>query len=521
MLPRILRPRRYRSWASHLIRILVATCALAGLPVRAEALTPHETGRWTQPVSWSERAVHLALLRGNQSPFHSQVIWWEGSDDEKGSFIGGLWGWRPGAWSCASTPDTAEMLQLPLATPSTDLLFCSGHTQLADGKLFVAGGTQGGSEFGVRTAYTFDPAADSADAWVKRDSMASHRWYPNATLLADGRVLVSSGSHYQHIEFFGGLENADTVPTDSALFRYGIGEGGKVDPAVRTSGQPWPGPRVGHTWTYFGSNKSFLFGGKDANGNFLNDFWTLQRNPNEFGADYSYVWEQDVISGSPAPRWMHTAVLALDDPTATKMIVFGGIKKTNLGQDVALDDVWRLWFDTSGPGYTWTKVSVDTTSGTPRARSGHVALWHASDRRMLMFGGSGTPGGAPTDSALWCLTFASDMQSARWSKLGAVGPGPRVNFAAAYSPDWIDLDKTHTDAYIFGGQLASGGKSNELWRLKLGSDPTTDASWEQVTYLSGTPSPRSGHTLLADGGNHFLYVFGGTPPSGTPDDTFY
>ena len=69
-------------------------------------------------------------------------------------------------------------------------LFCSGHSLLADGRLFVAGGhIQNG--VGVAKASIYDPVAN---AWTALPAMNAGRWYPTATVLANGDVLVVSGS---------------------------------------------------------------------------------------------------------------------------------------------------------------------------------------------------------------------------------------------------------------------------------------------------------------------------------------
>jgi hypothetical protein len=69
-------------------------------------------------------------------------------------------------------------------------IFCVGHSFLADGRLFVAGGhVQNG--WGLPNASIYDPVAD---AWTRVPDMNAGRWYPTSTTLPNGDVLVSSGS---------------------------------------------------------------------------------------------------------------------------------------------------------------------------------------------------------------------------------------------------------------------------------------------------------------------------------------
>src|ERR687887_354371 len=68
--------------------------------------------------------------------------------------------------------------------------FCTGHDFLADGRLFVAGGHID-NNVGLPNASIYDPFAN---AWTRLPNMNAGRWYPTATLLASGDVLVTSGT---------------------------------------------------------------------------------------------------------------------------------------------------------------------------------------------------------------------------------------------------------------------------------------------------------------------------------------
>ena len=69
-------------------------------------------------------------------------------------------------------------------------LFCSGHTFLPDGRLFVAGGHLADGA-GVNQTTIYDPVAGT---WTPGAPMNAGRWYPTVTRLPDGSVLVLSGS---------------------------------------------------------------------------------------------------------------------------------------------------------------------------------------------------------------------------------------------------------------------------------------------------------------------------------------
>lgn len=96
--------------------------------------------------------------------------------------------WDPATKQVATTP------QPLLQDGRTKInLFCSGHTFLPDGRLLVAGGHFADSK-GLDQATLYDPANN---AWTPTAVMNHGRWYPTATTLPDGSVLVLSGSFAQ------------------------------------------------------------------------------------------------------------------------------------------------------------------------------------------------------------------------------------------------------------------------------------------------------------------------------------
>jgi galactose oxidase-like protein/Kelch motif protein len=119
-------------------------------------------GEWDAPFAWPVVAVHVHLLPDGR------VLSW--------GRIGQPQIWNPAAG--AFTP-----------APSPTDIFCAGHAFLADGRLFVAGGHISDNH-GLPDANLFDPAGDS---WTPVPPMAHGRWYPTATTLRDGRVLVMAG----------------------------------------------------------------------------------------------------------------------------------------------------------------------------------------------------------------------------------------------------------------------------------------------------------------------------------------
>jgi hypothetical protein len=69
-------------------------------------------------------------------------------------------------------------------------LFCAGHTWMADGRLFVPGGHIKDGE-GAPNASIYHPGSNS---WTEITQMNAGRWYPTATTLANGDILVEAGT---------------------------------------------------------------------------------------------------------------------------------------------------------------------------------------------------------------------------------------------------------------------------------------------------------------------------------------
>src|SRR5262249_1187509 len=76
--------------------------------------------------------------------------------------------------------------------PGTDDIWCAGQAFLPDGRLLVVGGAVAGNS-GPGTT-TYDLFDWSTTSWTQGPAMNFLRWYPTATALATGDVLVLSGS---------------------------------------------------------------------------------------------------------------------------------------------------------------------------------------------------------------------------------------------------------------------------------------------------------------------------------------
>jgi hypothetical protein len=119
-------------------------------------------GEWSPPVPGPHGVVgvHAVLLHTGQ------VLVVEGT--------------RAATWR----PDDGAATRVD---PPVDL-FCCGHAQLPDGRIFFAGGAKTGPPPTWTAIY--DPVTGS---WSRGPDMRQGRWYPTVTTLADGRALITTG----------------------------------------------------------------------------------------------------------------------------------------------------------------------------------------------------------------------------------------------------------------------------------------------------------------------------------------
>jgi hypothetical protein len=157
-------------------------------PVYAQ---PSVDGQWTGVFSWGMaggvEAIHAAMLP------NGKVMFWEYSRTTIG-----LWDPVTAQFSAAALPASGSQ---PYHNP-----FCSGHAWLADGRLLVAGGHRDGNNEGENRANIYDPFtntwANNVPNMPNVPSGAPYgvgrngRWYPSATTLGNGDVLMMSGDMY-------------------------------------------------------------------------------------------------------------------------------------------------------------------------------------------------------------------------------------------------------------------------------------------------------------------------------------
>ena len=127
----------------------------------ATSSSPAVQGKWDPAFTTPSVLVHAHLLRTGK------VLVW--GDNGSAS----LWS-TTGGFTTVTKPYR---------------IYCTGHTFLPDGRLLIMGGTSAGTA-GLRDASIFNP---STVTWAATASMSRGRYYPTATTLPNGEVLVVSG----------------------------------------------------------------------------------------------------------------------------------------------------------------------------------------------------------------------------------------------------------------------------------------------------------------------------------------
>lgn len=544
---------------------VILTAAGLIIPLVAAATGP---ARWTPSVDWgggdpNRYAVNMILMAGDGAPYHSRILWFRGHGSSMSGLGGGEWGWTPGNEDCASYP-AASFTALAPADPLMDV-FCSGHAGLADGRILLAGGNDPESEhYGDKQSRLFTPGVGaSPGTWSNPPDLARRRWYPTAVTLRDGRVAAFAGSQArQHYVFGGRVAGAPPSSPQGDLVRQHGPYGDEAwDPTVLPAPDPIlltrPDPREAHTGVDMTSVASFggevFFGGRRGDGQLLGDTWLLKRTNNVLGADYGYEWKNmQAAVMNPDPfggRREHTAVLAA---SYNQMIVFGG----RTDNDQPLNDVWRLYWNSSASRWEWAKVQI--TGGTPpTARYGHTAFFESrilhvapnqpqTVNRMIVYGGAGNPGEAPADQKVYELRFTSATQ-AYWAELPettlvgvTASPAPRKGHASAWGNkvryrtttgcSTQPCDVPSYNAYVYGGEIPGEqvpAYSDTLWTLWLFH--TGKYAWQPRLTSGPSPGPRARLSMIADdrqGEIHAwrgprLHLFGGESDAGLADRYHY
>jgi len=156
---------------------------------------PAQVGLWAPPMAWPLVALHMSVL-----PSGKVLLWTRRmgyNDDTSPTASKQVRLWDP------ASPSTVTLVASPANAPQrgdgenapnsrNNDIFCSGHAFLPDGRLLISGGLDylPKGPLGHRHANLFDPSVIATNPWTSLADQNGPRWYPTATPLSNGEVLV-------------------------------------------------------------------------------------------------------------------------------------------------------------------------------------------------------------------------------------------------------------------------------------------------------------------------------------------
>ena len=156
-------------------------------------------GKWSDFVPWNAHATHMILLPDKRL----LILNWSRTTQPYQIPVGFK------TWLVGGTEENPysydQLTQVPFQTmgpPNHNEVFCAGHTLTQDGNVFFAGG-HAGINFGTDKCHLYNWMHES---WTSLASMRPYpgsngiepgrRWYPSATMMPNGKILILGGSRY-------------------------------------------------------------------------------------------------------------------------------------------------------------------------------------------------------------------------------------------------------------------------------------------------------------------------------------
>ncbi|HVE63715.1 MAG TPA: galactose oxidase-like domain-containing protein [Mycobacteriales bacterium] len=322
-------------------------------------------------------------------------------------------------------------------------LFCSDQLQLADGRIFVAGGTQyysepgiSGTPYGVtelqglKNARIFDPATQ---VWTQTASMTYGRWYPSLTTLPDGTILAVSGVT-KLIKPFYPTRPADSGTNVKQTETYNPKTGTWVlNPASADRSLPLY-PRMhllpnGHVY-YDAAGQTFNPSGQSYD----EALWNIAASYDPAKKAWTDLGVPGLGTTSPGFRGSaFSTALTLRPPyTSASFLSGGGVSGVSPGTATAIATSQVNTVDVSGPTPRLT-TKVGGTLNNPRWYSTGVALptgeviaFNGSSLDEVIAPGSGVPVKTPE---------IYDPETNKWTELAAQSKARTYHNTAVLLPD--------------------------------------------------------------------------------------
>jgi hypothetical protein len=405
-------------------------------PIELEAIVG-DAGRWTAPFAWPVVGVHLILLPDGRVLTMGRTG-------------------KPHLWDPASGAFTE--------TASPAWLFCSGHTQLADGRILIAGGHIS-DHHGLPNITFFS----DDDGWASGRPMARGRWYPSATTMGNGDVVITAG------------EDQNTVPVDlpevwsdgsirqltgaSRAFpfypRQFVAPDGRLYVAGPERATFYLSLNGTGAWT---PGPPRVFGGRNYGSAVMYDDGKILYA----GGAYTTNTAETVDLNAGAPAWQYTGSLAFARrhlnltvlPTG-EVLATGGVAGTgfnDISQGVHAAEIWN-----PGTG-SWTTMSSSSIT-----RGYHATALLLPDGRVI-HAGSGDGAGAPNERN---AEIFSPPYLFRGARPGITAIPQEVNYGASFrvaTPDAGSI--THVSFIRLGAVTHAFDQGQRFQRLRFDAEAT-------------------------------------------------
>jgi hypothetical protein len=334
-------------------------------------------------------------------------------------------------------------------------------TLLADGRVLIAGGFDG--QTASAAAELYDPAAPLASAFSATAAMNVARYSHTATLLPDGRVLVT-----------GGYDEDDAPVSSAEVFDPSAGTWTPVGSMTA--------PRALHTATLVGTNVLIAGGTNDTPTQWLNSAELFDVGAGTFAA----------AAPMATARYQHAATLLSDG----RVLVTGGRSSSSLGWALA-----EIYNPATG---IWTN-----TGSMSAPRHLHAATLLATNQ-VLVTGGSSNF--SPTNTAelydpvsgTWTPT--GSMTVARQGHTSTLRLDGRVVVAGNDTgTNSVEIYDTAAGAFTAAANMAFGRSGHTATLLQTGN----------VLIVGGSPTSTSGATAELRSGSAVLTALQVNPASRT------
>lgn len=144
-------------------------------------LNPGIYGEWSDVIDWPHIAVHAGLLP------NGKILSYDATPDDFKPVLDPVA--SPNNTTRASLWDIVSGVHTDAANNTGNDMFCSGHTLMADGSYFVAGGTTGYNRaIDATNIFNF-----TDETWRSGPTLAYKRWYPAVTNLSNGDLIIAGG----------------------------------------------------------------------------------------------------------------------------------------------------------------------------------------------------------------------------------------------------------------------------------------------------------------------------------------